>query len=188
MIYETVSRKNGNYICYFPSYAYMEDVYALFSETHPEICTKKQLRAMPEAERAEFLSVFQSEPEETLLGFCVMGGIFSEGIDLEGDRLIGTVIVGVGLPQINTELDIVRDYYGRSGYDFAYLFPGMNKVLQAAGRVIRSETDVGVVLLIDDRFGTYRYETLFPSHWNHFIKAADKDALVTALDRFWNGK
>ena len=188
MIYETVSRKSGNYICYFPSYAYMEDVYALFSETHPEICTKKQLRTMPEAERTEFLSVFQSEPEETLLGFCVMGGIFSEGIDLEGDRLIGTVIVGVGLPQINAELDIVRDYYGRSGYDFAYLFPGMNKVLQAAGRVIRSETDVGVVLLIDERFGTYRYETLFPSHWRHCISAADKDALVTALDRFWNGK
>ena len=188
MIFETVSRKSGNYICYFPSYAYMEDVYALFSETHPEIDTKKQLRAMPEAERTEFLSVFQAGGTDTLLGFCVMGGIFSEGIDLEGDRLIGTIIVGVGLPQINTELDIVRDYYGRSGYDFAYLFPGMNKVLQAAGRVIRSETDIGVVLLLDDRFGTHRYKSLFPSHWRHCISAAAKEDVVTALDGFWGRK
>ena len=188
MIYETVSRKSGNYICYFPSYAYMEDVYTLFSETHPKVCTKKQLRAMSEADRAEFLSVFQAGTGETLLGFCVMGGIFAEGIDLEGDRLIGTIIVGVGLPQINTELDIVRDYYGRRGYDFAYLFPGMNKVLQAAGRVIRSETDVGVVHLIDERFGTYRYEALFPSHWRHRIRAADGDAVIAALDGFWSGQ
>ena len=123
---------------------------------------------MSEPEREAFLAAFAVEHGETLVGFAVMGGIFGEGIDLVGDRLIGAVIVGVGLPQLCVERDLIRDYFQEqtgAGFDYAYTFPGMNRVLQAIGRVIRSETDRGVVLLIDARFAEPRYRRLFPAWW-----------------------
>ncbi len=119
---------------------------------------------MTEEERESFLSHFQEEPETTHVAFCVMGGIFSEGIDLKGSRLIGTVIVSVGLPQLNVQQNIIRNYFNKKngmGFEYAYMYPGMNKVLQAAGRVIRSERDVGAVLLIDERFGHRSYLSFF---------------------------
>ena len=125
----------------------------------------------------------------TLLGFCVLGGLFSEGVDLPGDRLSGVAIVGVGLPQISAELNLKRDHFDRiceRGHEFAYMFPGMNKVLQAAGRVIRGEDDRGVVLLIDDRFGGGDYRALFPSHWSGLRYVGDEKSLSKVLQSFWS--
>jgi len=186
MIYNTSRGKTGNYIAYFPSYSYLTGVYTLFCEKYPDVFTVRQEQRMAESERDEFLELFQGGGR-TMVAFCVLGGVFSEGIDLTGERLIGTVIVGVGLPQINTELDIVRDYYGGPGrgFDFAYRFPGMNKVLQAAGRVIRSGQDRGVVLLIDDRFSSRQYTGLFPEHWRHWRAVKSEEELTHALDAFW---
>ncbi|MCL2287529.1 MAG: ATP-dependent DNA helicase [Firmicutes bacterium] len=169
-IYRTVAGKTGNYLVFFPSYEYMHIVYDLFCARYPGVETLLQTTEMSEDERAGFLARFDSENPDTLLGFTVLGGIFSEGIDLKGDRLIGTIIVGVGIPKISLRSDLIRDYFNErngKGYDYAYVFPGMNKVLQAAGRVIRTETDEGTVMLIDSRYATAEYKRLFPAHWAH---------------------
>jgi Rad3-related DNA helicase len=182
-----VNSKTGNYLAYFSSYKYMLNVYDIFNEKNPDLKTIVQTSTMSEPQRDRFLQNFQSEPEETLLGFCVLGGVFSEGIDLKSDRLIGTIIVGVGLPQICLERDIIRDYFQQTkscGYEYAYLYPGMNKVMQAAGRVIRSEQDRGVILLIDERYNNQQYRNLFPVEWfphnRVFIHT-----LGDYLKRFW---
>lgn len=159
--------KKGNYMVFFPSYKYMNDVYDLFIEKHPQISTMIQESGMSEEEREQFLFSFKEVPEETLVAFAVMGGIFSEGIDLKGDRLTGAIIVGVGLPKICLERNIIRDYFNDKnglGYEYAYMYPGMNKVLQAAGRVIRTENDKGIVCLIDERFSYKSYKNIFPPH------------------------
>jgi len=169
-IYETITNKKGNYLVFFPSYEYMHTVYEVFTNRHPNIETLLQKTEMSEDERAGFLACFDSDNSSTLVGFTVLGGIFSEGIDLKGDRLIGSIIVGVGIPKISLRSDLIRDYFNEQngrGYDYAYVFPGMNKVLQAAGRVIRTETDTGIVMLIDSRFATAQYKGLFPAHWAH---------------------
>jgi len=180
-----VSRHKGNYLVFFPSHEYMRKVYTEFCEWYPGVQTLLQQSSMDEEARGDFLRRFDAENEETLVGFCVLGGIFSEGIDLKGERLIGSVIVGVGLPGISLRQDLIRDYFNRKngrGYDYAYVFPGMNKVLQAAGRVIRSETDYGVVLLIDSRFGTQGYRDLYPSHWSglRFVRSLQELDQLTA--------
>ena len=152
-----VRRKTGNYLVYFPSYEYMNMVHQEFLQANPDTEVIVQRPAMSEADREGFLDRFRAENEQTLVGFAVMGGIFGEGIDLVGDRLTGAVIVGVGLPAMDVDREVIRQYYaGKSGqgFEFAYLYPGINRVLQAAGRVIRSEKDRGAVLLIDDRFST----------------------------------
>ena len=185
-----VSRKTGNYIVYFPSYKYMKEVCTRFAEAYPSIRTAEQGPAMTEEERESFLGLFADEPQSTLVAFCVLGGIFSEGIDLTGGRLIGSVIVSVGLPQLSVRQNIIRNYFdGKNGmgFEYAYMYPGMNKVLQAAGRVIRSETDVGAVLLIDERFGRRDYTRLFPNHWREMKRVGDNAQLVRALDAFWSG-
>ncbi|OPZ90733.1 MAG: ATP-dependent DNA helicase DinG [Firmicutes bacterium ADurb.Bin419] len=128
---------------------------------------------------------------ETTIGFCVLGGIFSEGIDLKSDRLIGTVIVGVGLPQVCLERDIIRDYFqekNSQGFEYAYMFPGMNKVMQAAGRVIRSETDRGVILLIDERFTNRSYLNLFPKEWFPYARVVRTNDIVRHASEFWEKK
>ena len=187
LIYEAAKGRAGNYIAYFPSYKYLSEVHSIFCEKYTDVNTVRQEPKMTEAERDEFLSLFE-QSGETMLAFCVLGGVFSEGIDLTGERLIGTVIVGVGLSQLNAELDTVRDYYDESGngYDFAYRFPGMNKVLQAAGRVIRSEKDKGIILLIDSRFTAQNYIRLFPEHWHPHKTVKTKEALKKELMEFWN--
>ena len=164
-------QKKGNYMVFFPSYRLMEDVYQVYQDEFPVSWVRciSQHASMTELEREEFLEEFTKETEETLVGFCVMGGIFSEGIDLIGDRLIGAAVVGTGLPQVNCEREILKGYYdekGEQGFDYAYRYPGMNKVLQAAGRVIRTKEDTGAILLMDERFLNRDYRNLFPREWN----------------------
>jgi DNA excision repair protein ERCC-2 len=144
---------------------------------------------MGEAEKEVFLGSFISDRDNTLVGFAVMGGMFGEGIDLVGDRLSGAIIVGVGLPQVCIERDILRQYFqdkNDMGFEYAYIYPGMNKVLQAAGRVIRTENDRGVVLLIDERFSNYNYRELFPDEWSHVKKVRDSKAIEKEVSDFWD--
>ncbi len=114
---------------------------------------------------------------------------FSEGIDLTGDKIIGAIIIGVGLPQICVERNLIKNYYDdklQSGFQYSYIYPGMTKVMQAAGRVIRTEIDKGIILLIDERFNSYSYKKLFPKHWYPNINVKNKKELETALKEFWN--
>lgn len=186
-IESVVSRKRGNYLVYFPSYDYMRQVHEVFAACCPGVQTLVQQSKMDEEERARFLQRFDVDNPDTLVGFCVLGGIFSEGIDLKGERLIGSVIVGVGLPKLSLRQDLIRDYFNNkqvAGYDYAYVFPGMNKVLQAAGRVIRSETDYGVVLLIDSRFRTAKYHALYPAYWSHMRMLQSMEELDRLISEF----
>ncbi|GIM28292.1 ATP-dependent helicase [Clostridium polyendosporum] len=188
-IYKFTQGKKGNYMIFFPSYAYMMKIYELFKYTYPNLNIIFQKGEMKEEERENFLNCFKENPVNTLIGFCVMGGIFSEGIDLTNDRLIGAVIIGVGLPQICFEREIIKQYFDEfkaAGYDYAYTFPGMNKVLQAAGRVIRTEEDRGAVLLIDDRFLTSKYISLMPEGWKNFSMVNTKENINQVLKYFWN--
>lgn len=187
LIAATVSAKAGNYIVYFPSYSYMEKVLECFSKRYPKVETVVQKRGMSAAARDAFLDAFRDD-KRLRIGFCVLGGSFSEGIDLPGRQLIGTVIVGTGLPGISNERNILRDYYEttrESGYDYAYTYPGMNRVLQAAGRVIRREDDRGVIVLIDDRWNTDRYKMLFPDHWKTLQIAENANQLAEIVADFW---
>ncbi|MDR0272918.1 MAG: ATP-dependent DNA helicase, partial [Clostridiales bacterium] len=171
-IFTAINSKKGNYLVFFPSYIYMQSVYEIFTDLYPHIETLLQTSSMTEDSRAEFLTRFDENNPQTLVGFTVLGGIFSEGIDLAGDRLIGTIIIGVGFPKISSRHDLIRDYFNEKngdGFDYAYVFPGMNKVLQAAGRVIRTETDSGFVLLIDSRYAEQKYKNLLPAHWTNKI-------------------
>ena len=188
MIGAAIKAKAGNYMVFFPSYAYMREVYEAFSALYPDQQTVLQAPNMKEAEREAFLEQFEARPQASILGFCVLGGIYSEGIDLKGDRLIGSIIVGVGLPQINPEQEVIRAYFeGRNhmGFAYAYQIPGMNKVHQAAGRVIRDDTDRGLVLLIDDRFTTFSYRRLLPDHWNGFQVVRTPSAVSSRIRSFW---
>ncbi|XZF77475.1 ATP-dependent DNA helicase [Bacillus sp. AL-1R] len=167
-VFKEVTKRKGNYLVFYPSYQYLTQSVDLFKEKYPSIKTIVQENGMTEIEREEFLLQFDSQNEETLVGFAVLGGIFSEGIDLKGDRLNGVVIVGVGLPQICLERNILKEHFnsvGKNGYYYAYVFPGMNKVMQAGGRVIRSELDEGTLLLIDDRYKSTLYQSLLPDEW-----------------------
>ncbi|MCL2189905.1 MAG: ATP-dependent DNA helicase [Defluviitaleaceae bacterium] len=168
IIYHAVNAKQGNYLVFFPSYAYLNEVYLRFYEKYPHISTLVQQSNMTEDDREDFLDQFAPDPTEALVGFTVLGGIFSEGIDLTGNRLIGAIIISVGIPMVNLRQEQIRAFYNQkngAGYDYAYTFPGMNKVLQAAGRVIRTETDEGTLHLIDTRFKTAQYRALFPTFW-----------------------
>lgn len=189
LIMETVEAKVGNYMVFFPSYAYCGEVYRRFLElSEGKIRSVIQESGLTEEEKEAFLAEFSEEPAESFAAFCVLGGMFSEGIDLRGDRLIGVIVVGVGLPQLSPEQDVIRDYYDEKnhmGFAYAYQYPGMNKVLQAVGRVIRSGSDRGVALLIDQRFSKPAYRRLFPAHWSHFRRISDAEALRGELLRFW---
>ncbi|MDT0004228.1 ATP-dependent DNA helicase [Listeria cossartiae subsp. cayugensis] len=187
-LYALTSGKTGNYLFFFPSFLYLQNVYDLFKEKYPNIRLQKQGNSMDEAQREHFLEEFQAGNEETLVGFCVLGGVFSEGVDLRGDRLVGAAIVGVGLAQLNHESDLIKDYYNKTigrGFDYAYQIPGMNKVLQAVGRVIRGESDRGVVLLIEERFSANHYRALFPAHWNHAKTVKSTAEISQEVNGFW---
>jgi DNA excision repair protein ERCC-2 len=182
-----VQGRCGNYLVYFPSYQYLNDALQEFQIRFPSVPVLVQRAGMTEPERDAFLAAFSVEHGKMLVGFAVLGGIFGEGIDLVGERLIGAVIVGVGLPQLCVERNLIRDYFRQqkaAGFDYAYTFPGMNRVLQAVGRVIRSETDHGVVLLIDARFDELRYRRLFPAWWK-FVKVRNSDTLQEKVAGFW---
>ncbi|MHB9155242.1 MAG: ATP-dependent DNA helicase [Endomicrobiales bacterium] len=183
--------KTGNYLVFFPSYAYMKEVCRLFREQNPHLDVVAQKEGMTEAEREGFLERFAGGRDKTLVGFAVMGGIFGEGIDLIGDRLSGVVIVGVGLPQISLERDIIQEYYRETlglGFEYAYVFPGMNKVLQAVGRLIRSETDRGAALLLDERFARPLYRSLMPPEWLPLEKMRGSAHAAQVIKDFWEGK
>ncbi|WP_048824980.1 ATP-dependent DNA helicase [Bacillus sp. B-jedd] len=167
---ELIEERPGNYFCFFPSYVFMERVFEMFRPAE-NVEVIVQNRQMSEEERESFLANFQTGRNRSLVGFAVMGGIFSEGVDLPGERLNGVAITGVGLPQLSFEREVLKRYYtsvGKRGYDYAYTFPGMIKVLQAGGRLIRSENDTGTILLIDDRFLQTNYLALFPEEWKEF--------------------
>ncbi len=187
-----VKQRPGNYMVFFPSYRYMEQVRGIFAAMNPltpnlEILVQE--RGMSELAREEFLERFvegNCGAGVTLVGFAVMGGIFGEGIDLVGDRLNGAVIVGVGLPGISLERELIKGYYDNlqgTGFEFAYVFPGLNRVFQAAGRVIRTPEDRGAVLLIGQRFTSYRYRPLLPVHW-HPVQVRDEEQLLEVLEEF----
>lgn len=191
-IYELAAGKQGNYMVFFPSYRMLEDIYEIFrnktEERQFEVSCILQSSNMTEQEREEFLEAFQENSAKTLIGFCVMGGIFSEGIDLTGERLIGAAIVGTGLPQVGCEREILKNYYdekAQNGFAYAYRYPGMNKVLQAAGRVIRTKEDRGVVLLLDERFLQREYLELFPQEWQSYERCTVGNAGQKIKD-FWN--
>jgi DNA excision repair protein ERCC-2 len=182
-----VKQKQGNYLLFFPSYQYMAMIHSLFLSMQPEVKTIIQTSGMGKRERDDFLSMFVHENHKTLVGFAVMGGVFGEGIDLIGDRLSGVVIVGVGLPGISPEREMIRKYFekqNRSGFEYAYLYPGINRVLQAAGRLIRSENDRGIALLVDQRFSTFPYRNLLHREWNP-IRIKEPGQIATAVKRFW---
>ncbi|HMM22308.1 MAG TPA: ATP-dependent DNA helicase [Selenomonadales bacterium] len=184
-----IGAKAGNYLVFFPSYRYLEEVCARFAGRRPDLRLLCQTAAMAEPEREAFLAQFSAENREPLVGFAVLGGIFGEGIDLVGERLTGAIIVGVGLPQLCAERDIIRDYFaGRkgAGFEYAYAYPGMNKVLQAAGRVIRTERDKGVVLLIDERYAGGVYRQLLPAWWRPLLSVRSPRDIGRALKNFWD--
>lgn len=190
-ILQMIRAKRGNYMVFFSSYRMMEDVAQQFEdlcfEQDEEIILSCQTAGMDEEQREAFLAQFEQAHEQGLAGFCVMGGIFGEGIDLKADRLIGAVIVGTGLPQVCNEREILKTFYDRRGEDgffYAYLCPGMNKVLQSAGRVIRTEEDAGVILLLDERFAASRYGRMFPEEWRNPQYCTLKTAREKA-ERFW---
>ncbi len=187
VIAATASGKVGNYIVYFPSYEYMEKVLEVFRERYAAVPTVVQTRGMGQIEREHFLDAF-SDDGKLRIGFCVLGGSFSEGVDLPGKRLIGTVVVGTGLPAISNERNILREHYDitrERGYDYAYTYPGMNRVLQAAGRVIRREDDRGVVVFVDDRYAEPRLQGLFPDHWQQMKYAGNATELAEIVSCFW---
>ena len=188
IIRATVAGRAGNYMVYFPSYTYLSDVKEIFEKKYPNIRVTTQLKSMSDNAKRDFLSSFNTDESNTLIGFCVMGGSFSEGIDLQGERLIGAIIVGVGLPTISSELNIIKEYFDNTrenGYAYAYTYPGMNKVLQAAGRVIRSEKDRGVVVLVDDRFAAEEYRALMPESWHHIKYLNNANDLLREVTTFW---
>ncbi|NLG05019.1 MAG: ATP-dependent DNA helicase, partial [Clostridia bacterium] len=204
-IQEVTREKVGNYLVFFPSHAFLNQVLKAYQNYFEEECTEciVQTSGMREEERERFLNRFEGNPdcdlerliqieieyeaEKTLIGFCVMGGIFGEGIDLKHDSLIGTLIVGTGLPMVCNERELLKSSYdeaGLSGFDYAYRYPGMNKVLQAAGRVIRTAEDVGIVVLLDDRFLTYSYKKMFPREWKHY-KVCTLETIGEEVREFW---
>ena len=191
-ILQTVTVKRGNYMVFFPSYRMLQDVYEIFEEKSLGMGLECVLQSgnMTEGEKEAFLERFEGESDGTLVGFCVMGGIFSEGIDLTGEKLIGAILVGTGLPQVGYEREILKNYYdekNKAGFEYAYRYPGMNKVLQSAGRVIRTKEDRGVVLLLDERFLQRAYRELFPGEWEGYEVCSLGDERER-VEKFWEAE
>lgn len=187
-IHTMVAQKTGNYLVFLPSYSYLNTVLQVFQTAFPDVKTIAQTTAMDEYTRRDFLAAFDDDPDETLVGFAILGGIFSEGIDLTADRLIGVGIVSVGLPGISTENDLLRDYFDlqdEPGFEYAYQLPGLNHVLQAAGRLIRTVHDHGVILLMDRRFSASRYTRYFPPHWQFHRTLYQQNDLAPTIQQFW---
>ena len=206
-IHNIIEKRQGNYMVFFPSHSFLQRVFEIyrkyFNEEETVECILQESH-MNEESREAFLNRFRGnedcdlqrliqmdiemEEERSLLGFCVMGGIFSEGIDLKNDSLIGAIIVGTGLPQVCNERELLKKYFdgwGENGFDYAYRYPGMNKVLQAAGRVIRTVDDFGVVALLDERFLSPAYQRLFPREWQEKV-VVTVDQIGRKVERFWD--
>jgi Rad3-related DNA helicase len=191
---EIVGNRHGNYLAFFPSHRFLREVYGRYMELYHDgqsVDCLVQEERMDEEKREGFLQRFASDErseDRSLLGFCVSGGIFGEGIDLKNDSLIGAIIVGTCLPQVCPEREIVKAYFdeqGGDGFDYAYKFPGVNKVLQAAGRVIRTQEDIGIVALLDERFLQTGYRRLFPREWEN-TEVVKVDEIAKRVEKFWN--
>lgn len=181
-----VNSKKGNYFIYVPSYEYLESILPYLACANFKLVVQE--REMNDDAKEEFLSNFSKTPKKTTVGLAVVGGAFSEGIDLVADRLIGVVVVGVGLPQICFERELIKKHFdnnNQSGFDYAYLYPAMNKVMQAVGRVIRSETDKGIALLIDERFLSNQYRDLFKKEWDNYEVVTSLEDLNEQIKNFW---
>jgi len=207
-LHNVIEKRQGNYMAFFPSHAFLQQVFEIYQKYfngQGDVECIVQESYMNEESREAFLNRFRGnedcdlqrmirmdieiEEERSLLGFCVMGGIFSEGIDLKNDSLIGAVIVGTGLPQVCNERELLKNYFdamGENGFDYAYRYPGMNKVLQAAGRVIRTVDDFGIAVLLDERFLSPSYQRLFPREWRE-REAVTVDQIGRKVERFWDG-
>ncbi|MCM1101348.1 MAG: ATP-dependent DNA helicase [Clostridium sp.] len=204
-IREIVKNRHGNYMVFFPSYSFMQKIYDLYVQEfagEEQECILQQ-EYMSEEDRESFLSLFKGnadldlqqdilmeieEQDHTLIAFCVLGGIFGEGIDLTGDSLIGAIIVGTGIPQVCCERELLKQHFdgiGENGFDYAYRYPGMNKVLQAAGRVIRTAEDVGIIALLDERFLQLSNRRLFPREWESF-ETVYVDGVAKRVEHFWD--
>ena len=184
----TLSARRGNYIIFAPSYSYAEALYKLFSLKYPKIRAIYQKPSMTNEEKENFLGEFSNPGRSYLVAFCVLGGIYSEGIDLSGEKLIGSVIVGIGMPSLSFEREAIAAFYDErmdAGRQYAYIYPGMNKVLQAAGRVIRTERDRGIIVLIDDRFDDPIYKKTAPKLWGKMKFLSDAKELKEELEAFW---
>ena len=188
VIAATLSARRGNYMIFSPSFAYSEALYEAFKKKYPKIKTIVQRPNMTKSEKEDLLAEFSRADGTYLAAFCVMGGIYSEGIDLVGDKLIGAVVVGIGMPSLSYEREAIAEYYQEkldSGKEFAYLYPGINRVLQAAGRVIRTEDDRGVIVLVDDRFRDPLYKKSAPKIFKGMEFFDDPKSLKERLEEFW---
>ncbi len=184
-----MSAKKGHYMVFTPSFEYAELLYRYFSAKYPQVKCLLQSKEMTALEKKSFTDEFSKETDSYLLGFCVMGGIYSEGIDLAGDLLIGAIVVGIGMPSLSYEREAIAEYFEEkheAGKQFAYIYPGMNRVFQAAGRVIRREEDRGIIVLIDDRFADPIYKKSIPSLWQGMQYITDAKELNERLKKFWN--
>ena len=189
MICAAISERPGKYIVYFPSFEYLKLALREFARISPDVPIVEQKSSMTRAERNRFISLFSSDKHSSLVGFSVLGGMFSEGIDLSGDDLIGVVVVGAGLSGITSQLNMIGEYYDEKyerGYEFAYLYPAVNRIQQAVGRVIRTENDVGCAVLIDDRLADPSSARLFPTGWHPIKIVSDPESLSRVLREFWN--
>ncbi len=207
-VHEVVKNRHGNYLVFFPSHQFLQRIYEIFREHfqgEEEVECILQEEYMNEQAREAFLRRFMGNEEvrlediigmdieieieeKSLVGFCVSGGIFSEGIDLKNDSLIGVMIIGTGLPQVCVEREILKNYFddqGENGFDYAYRLPGMNKVLQAAGRVIRTQEDIGIVVLLDERFLNLSYRKMFPREWENY-EVVKVEQIAGRIEKFWN--
>ena len=185
-INEFVTCKKGNYFIFFPSYSYMEDVAEYYRDNFTNDILNQE-RIMTGESRSEFLNEFTYESNK--VGFLVLGGIFSEGVDLIGDRLIGSMIISVGMPGVSKERDLIKYHFDKEGYngfDYSYTYPGLNKVFQAAGRVIRGEEDRGIIYLLDDRYSWQKYINLFPKHWTNQVMVNNKQEFEQIINKFWS--
>ena len=188
-IYAMLETKTGNYIAFFPSYQYMDMVLEQFDTVSYEVFIQK--RNMSQIERSEMLKEFSEQSNTSKIGFFVLGGSFSEGIDYIGDMLTGVLIVGVAFPAFSRYNELLRSHFEErfeNGFDYAYTYPGMNKVVQAVGRVIRTKEDIGIAILFDDRYSHNKYLSLYPKQWSHFKKIKSNDFVQNALNAFWNKK
>lgn len=188
VIVTTVEARSGNYFVFSPSYEYSKRICDAFAKKMPDAKVLYQSSGMTYSERQKFLSEFENEGSGTTVGFCVMGGVFSESVDLPGKKLIGCIIIGNGAGAVTPERELLQEFYQNkyeNGYEYAYTYPGMNRVLQAAGRVIRDDGDRGVAILIDDRYSSEVYRSLMPEHWHSLKYVGNKETLAALLRIFW---
>ncbi|MDU2201683.1 MAG: ATP-dependent DNA helicase [Anaerococcus hydrogenalis] len=186
LIHEFINAKKGNYFIFFPSFSYLSDVYEYYKDLYNDDILVQE-RSMSPIERHKFLQNFTYESKKT--AFLVLGGIFSEGVDLKGDRLIGSMDISVGMPGVSDERNLIKTHFDQishNGFDYSYTYPGLNKIFQAAGRLIRGEKDKGIIYLIDDRFLWDKYRRLYPRHWSNLIEVKNKKELKNLVEKFWN--